>query len=499
MRLKDLFMSKNELLDNEEKQPNLQKFVFASKNGFPVIDIQTFEFSRAEEICNYVAKITGKTVLKIPPKTLPDRKTIESIIKNTDNNRGYIIIDTSFFEKEKLSHQAISSLRDNLNFFEDKGINYVIIAKNPLNEEFVYHLELDDMSEKQILDLLNRVVENLKKGALFDEKEKKLIANYARGLSHMQMKNLFTMISSFKYKKIDYLPELKKEKEHLLKDYGLIVEEPISFDNLGGLDVLKDYIKIRKAGWERNIEQKGLVFRGVPGTGKSASSKAIANEFETMLVKIDFSVFFSKFVGETEEKLRRALKIIEQIAPITVLIDEMDKTFSNKNNDSDLNDRLKATFLNWLQERKGKIYLIATANNEMPVELTRAGRFDKNFFFDIPNVSERDAIIKVYMKKHEVKLSTLELDEFKKLTHSYVGGEIKQIFNDALNVAIYEDKKVDFEILEKCIKQIAPISKTKKEDIEEIRKLKDNGYVSVSSQSYEDDYTNVESKRKVLD
>ncbi|MCV6005809.1 ATPase, partial [Escherichia coli] len=76
-----------------------------------------------------------------------------------------------------------------------------------------------------------------------------VIANHALGLSHTQMKNVFTYSAYLKFKGEEYLGEIRKEKAHILRDVGLDVLEAIDIGNVGGLENLKEFLQIRKAGW----------------------------------------------------------------------------------------------------------------------------------------------------------------------------------------------------------------------------------------------------------
>ena len=84
-------------------------------------------------------------------------------------------------------------------------------------------------------------------------------------------------------------------------------------------------MQVRKAGWDRDLPVKGVLLAGVPGGGKTLIAKAAASVLGTTLLRLDFGKFYSKFVGETERQFNRALQTIDQIAPVVVLIDEMEK------------------------------------------------------------------------------------------------------------------------------------------------------------------------------
>jgi SpoVK/Ycf46/Vps4 family AAA+-type ATPase len=108
------------------------------------------------------------------------------------------------------------------------------------------------------------------------------------------------------------------------------VLEAIDIGNVGGLENLKEFLQIRKAGWDKDLPVKGVLLAGVPGGGKSLTAKAAAGVLGTTLVRLDMGRFYSKYLGETERQFNRALQTIEQIAPVVVLIDEMEKFFVSR-------------------------------------------------------------------------------------------------------------------------------------------------------------------------
>src|SRR5437867_3322973 len=113
---------------------------------------------------------------------------------------------------------------------------------------------------------------------------------------------------------------------------------------------------------------------------------------------------FDKFVGESERKLRGALRTAESMAPCVLWIDEIEKGFSARAGaeaDGGLARRIFGAFLSWLQDKKRPVCVVATANDiqAMPPELLRKGRFDEIFFVDLPNDAARRSILAVHLAK----------------------------------------------------------------------------------------------------
>ena len=102
---------------------------------------------------------------------------------------------------------------------------------------------------------------------------------------------------------------------------------------------------------------------------------------------------FGSLVGESEERIRKALILAETISPCILWIDEIEKAFSSAMSagDSGTSARVFGTFLTWMQEKEKPVFITATANqiDLLPPELLRKGRFDEIFFVTLPSRAER--------------------------------------------------------------------------------------------------------------
>lgn len=206
----------------------------------------------------------------------------------------------------------------------------------------------------------------------------------------------------------------EKEKKNLLKKSDLIevVDSDVSLDQVGGLEVLKEDIKIKARIFKNmpltsstavNIPYpKGILVLGMPGCGKSMIAKAIANEFAMPLLRLDINRMMGKYVGESEANLRKALKIAEAIHPCVLWIDEVEKAFagSSGGEGDSVVVRLMGYFLTWMQEKKQPVYIVATANDVMRPEFMRKGRFDEVYFVDFPNKIETEEILKKKIERY---------------------------------------------------------------------------------------------------
>ena len=138
-----------------------------------------------------------------------------------------------------------------------------------------------------------------------------------------------------------------------------------------------------------------MLLLGVQGAGKSLAAKAIAASWQVPLFRMDFGALFDKFQGESERKLREALRVADAMQPCVLWMDEVEKGLSSGSGDGDsgAGQRMLGTLLTWMAERRSSVFLVATANDieRLPPELMRKGRFDEIFFVDLPDAATREA------------------------------------------------------------------------------------------------------------
>jgi SpoVK/Ycf46/Vps4 family AAA+-type ATPase len=144
---------------------------------------------------------------------------------------------------------------------------------------------------------------------------------------------------------------------------------------------------------------------GISGTGKSLTAKAVATAWGVPLLRIDLGALRSKYVGESEGNLRRALRVIEAIGRCVVWLDEIEKALAGATQgaaDGGVSSDALGALLVWMQERVGEAFVIATTNDAaaLPPEITRKGRFDELWWVDLPNAVERREIALTALRAH---------------------------------------------------------------------------------------------------
>lgn len=206
---------------------------------------------------------------------------------------------------------------------------------------------------------------------------------------------------------------VEREKKQMLEKSGILKNKEIGDKEVGGLDYLKTWIRNRKRffensktvadEWDINVP-KGALVSGIPGTGKSLMAEEIARTLGIPLIQMDMGALMGKYLGESENNMRKAIEMAEALTPCVLWIDEIEKAFSSvgssSDNDSGTSKRTFATFLTWLQEKTVPCFVFATANNTriLPAEFLRRGRFDQKFYTFMPTKRECIDIFKTILE-----------------------------------------------------------------------------------------------------
>lgn len=275
----------------------------------------------------------------------------------------------------------------------------------------------------------------------------------------------------------------------------LELTHPETIENVGGMGKLKDWIAARAGCYSDDAvgfgidPPKGVVLVGIPGVGKSLVARVTASVFGVPLVRLDFGRVFSKYVGDSESRVRSALKMVESMAPVVLFVDEIDKALGGAGGggDSGTSSRVLGSFLTWLQDCKAPVFTVVTANRVegLPPELLRRGRFDQIFSVGMPNADERLDVLKIHLRKRGRNIDIFHADdvrEFLTASDRYVPAEIESAVKDALIYAFSDTtcKDVEMRHIIEALRNMIPMSKSNAAAIEGILQWADNNAVSVS-------------------
>ena len=220
-------------------------------------------------------------------------------------------------------------------------------------------------------------------------------------------------------------------KAQMLKKSGLLDlhrgEE--NFESLGGLSALKAFTKRALLSVGRinsAVRPRGVLLLSPPGCGKSQFCKALGKETGRPVLKLDVGSLMGSLVGQSEERTRRALQVVDAMAPCILMIDEIEKGFAGVGNsgqsDGGVTARVFGSFLTWLNDHESDVFVVATSNDvsKLPPEFGRSERFDGIIFVDLPGRKQKDLIWDQY-----IELFKLDTKQSKPSDKDWTGAEIR--------------------------------------------------------------------------
>ena len=139
------------------------------------------------------------------------------------------------------------------------------------------------------------------------------------------------------------------------------------------------------------------------------------------------------------------------------------------------------SFLTWMQERKASVFVAATANDigSLPPEFLRKGRFNEIFFVDLPDASEREAILRIHLNIRRQNPASFDLGSVAAAADGFSGAEIEQAVIASLYRALHAKTPLTAAMLIDEIRQTVPLSVSRREDIERLRNTARGRFVPV--------------------
>lgn len=276
-----------------------------------------------------------------------------------------------------------------------------------------------------------------------------------------------------------------KSKARMHKDDE---SERVTFDDVAGLkeekEELKEIVDFLKSP-RKYIElgariPKGVLLVGPPGTGKTYLSKAVAGEAGVPFFSISGSDFVEMFVGVGASRVRDLFEQAKKNAPCIVFIDEIDAV--GRRRGAGLgggHDEREQTLNQLLVEMDGfgtneGIIVMAATNRPdiLDPAILRPGRFDRQVYVGVPDVREREQILKVHTRKKPLA-EDVDLEVVAKRTPGFTPADLENLVNEAaLMTARHNLKEIPMHIIEESsIKVLAGPEKKSKVISEKERKL----------------------------
>jgi len=317
-----------------------------------------------------------------------------------------------------------------------------------------------------------------------------VVLDAAAGLTRLEAENAFSL-SLVRQGRItsDAVWELKSG---MLKKSGLLElhQGAETFQSLGGLESLKAFCRQALRAHRRSAltRARGVLLLSPPGCGKSQFCKSLGNEVGRPVLTLDVGSLLGSLVGQSEERTRQALRIIDAMAPCVLMVDEVEKAFAgvNGSSDSGVTSRMFGRFLSWLNDHTSDVFIVCTANDisKLPPEFSRSGRFDALFFLDLPSRDEKDAIWILHRNLFEI-----EQNQKTPVDDQWTGAEIKACCRLA---ALLETTLLD------ASRYIVPGAVTAAESVEKLRNWANGRCLSANQPGlYQSSQTKARSRRNV--
>jgi ATP-dependent 26S proteasome regulatory subunit len=480
-------------------QEKLRTYIRA---GYPILYVVTAEEERAIELISKVVAekelagrkpyvwsvsrgLCGMDMKVVDGRTADPKKVLPFLVERKEPG-VFILEDFHFFidDRSPTAALTIRQLRDLVVPFPAERKTVVLLSPvlkiPPELEKDITVLDLEMPTEEELLAVLDDTVEQMKDNPRVDVNlegdARERIVKALNGLTRLEAENALAKVivtnSRIDAEDVDLL---LSEKEQIIRKSGMLefYASPEKFGAIGGLDQLKLWLRQRGRAFSEAARvyglpsPKGLLLVGVPGCGKSLTAKAVAAEWKMPLLKFDLGKVFGGLVGQSEENMRRAIKMAEAVAPCILWIDEIEKGLSGSRGntgDSGVAARVFGTLLTWMEEKKKEVFAIATANDieGLPPELLRKGRFDEVFFIDLPTPQERAHILAIHLTRHHRDYKDFDIARHATAADGFSGAELEQAIISALYEAFAEGEETRLEDrhLDAAIMATVPLSQS---------------------------------------
>ncbi len=233
-------------------------------------------------------------------------------------------------------------------------------------------------------------------------------------------------------------------------------KEKVSFKDVAGVKEAKqelleivDFLKNPKKFLDIGARiPKGVLLMGAPGTGKTLLARAVAGEAGVPFFHISGSEFVEMFVGVGASRVRDLFKLAKKMSPAIVFVDEIDAVGRHRGTGlGGGHDEREQTLNQILVELDGfepheKVIVMAATNRPDVLDpaLLRPGRFDRRVILDLPDISDREEILKIHSRKKPLSKG-IEFRRIAERTPGFSGADLQNLMNEGAILAARTDRK----------------------------------------------------------
>ncbi|MDG2196335.1 MAG: AAA family ATPase [SAR324 cluster bacterium] len=380
--------------------------------------------------------------------------------------------DQSFGDLEKRVVAQLLTLMDGL---DDRGQIIIIGATNRPNAldpalrrpgRFDREIEIpvpDQLGRREILEIHTQPMP-LTKGVDLDDMARRThgfvgadLAALCREAALQALRRVLKKtpvaqldLSSIKVGLPDFAAAFREVEPSALRETVISVPN-VKWEEVGGLSTVKSRL-IEAVEWPLRYghlfvqaglrPSRGILLVGPPGCGKTLLAKALATESQANFVAMKGADLHSKYVGESEQRLRDIFRRARQAAPCILFFDELDAFLPARGMmglDAAVSERILAQFLvemDGIEELKGVLVLGATNRvDRLDEAILRPGRFDEIVKFAPPDTMEREEILKIHLKQKPLS-AEVDATYLAGLTEGWSGAELSAACNRAALLAV---------------------------------------------------------------
>ncbi|MDR0545817.1 MAG: ATP-dependent zinc metalloprotease FtsH [Mycoplasmataceae bacterium] len=241
------------------------------------------------------------------------------------------------------------------------------------------------------------------------------------------------------------------------KSQAKLTQSNVRFSDVAGIEEEKAEL-IEIVDYLKNPEKyaamgartpRGVILYGPPGTGKTLLAKAVAGEAKVPFFQVSGSAFEDMLVGVGAKRVRDLFLRAKKSAPSIIFIDELDSVASKRGKndvlgggggiaDQTINQLLAE--MDGFSTKTGVVVMAAT--NRLDVlddAILRPGRFDRHIQVNLPDIKEREAILKIHAKNKNISAS-VNLEDIARRTPGFSGAQLENVLNEATLLAVRFNK-----------------------------------------------------------
>lgn len=244
-------------------------------------------------------------------------------------------------------------------------------------------------------------------------------------------------------------------------------ERSVRPESVAGMGLLKEWLVQRRRGLSPEArayglpKPRGIGLVGIAGTGKALVAAMVSSLWEVPLLRLDLGALFASPAGESDARVRRAVRAAEALAPCVLWVRDLESTVEHTDLDSGASGRVFSAVTRWIAEGTAPVFAVATVNDASWVEadLLQGGWLDDVFMIDLPHTAEREEILAIRLRHHGRDARDFDLERLGRETEGFVGGELERALADAMYHAFSDGgREVTTDDISRAAAGITPLS-----------------------------------------